>query len=62
MFASKNGFNRNAAKDAKVTVKIVANNTKIVGAEYNHLPIQVDDNTTATIHRSYWQMGTMIPL
>jgi len=42
-----NGLNFSAAKDAKVTVKIIAENTKLVGAVYNDLPIQIDNNKTS---------------
>jgi hypothetical protein len=42
------GLNFSAATGAKVTVRIIADNTKIVRAEYNDLPIQVDNNMSAT--------------
>ena len=37
-----------ATTGAKVTVKIIADNTKLVGAQYNNQPLQIVKNTSAT--------------
>lgn len=43
-----NIFNFSAANGANVTVKIIADNTRLVGAEYNDQPLQISNNTSVS--------------
>ena len=42
------GLRFSAAKDSKVTVKIIADNTKLVRAEYDGVALPIDNNISAT--------------
>lgn len=43
-----NGFNFSAASGANITVKVIADNTKLVHAEYDGLSVQVKNDVSVT--------------